>query len=107
MSEEIKKEEELNNKSISSFESEDWDEESCCADGHCDCGDKEEGGCCSSVGCKGWGRVDVMADKNLNFYLLEVNTAPGMTSHSLVPMAAKVRGLSFSELMLTILRCSL
>lgn len=61
----------------------------------------------SSVGCKGWGRVDVMADKDLNFYLLEVNTAPGMTSHSLVPMAAKARGLSFSELVVTILRCSL
>lgn len=61
----------------------------------------------SSVGCKGWGRVDVMADKDLNFYLLEVNTAPGMTSHSLVPMAAKTRGLTFSELVLTILRCSL
>lgn len=61
----------------------------------------------NSVGCKGWGRVDVMADKDLNFYLLEVNTAPGMTSHSLVPMAAKARGLNFSELVLTILRCSL
>ena len=61
----------------------------------------------SSVGCEGWGRVDVMADENLNFYLLEVNTAPGMTGHSLVPMAAKVHGLSFSELVLTILRCSL
>ncbi len=60
-----------------------------------------------AVGCEGWGRVDVMADKFLNFYLLEVNTAPGMTGHSLVPMAAKVRGLSFSELVLTILRCSL
>lgn len=61
----------------------------------------------NSVGCAGWGRVDVMADAALNFYLLEVNTAPGMTSHSLVPMAAKVRGLSFTELVLTILRCSL
>jgi len=61
----------------------------------------------NTVGCEGWGRVDVMADKSLNFYLLEVNTAPGMTSHSLVPMAAKVRGLSFSELVLTILQCSL
>lgn len=60
-----------------------------------------------AVGCEGWGRVDVMADKSLNFYLLEVNTAPGMTSHSLVPMAAKVRGLSFSELVVTILRSSL
>lgn len=61
----------------------------------------------NSVGCKGWGRVDVMADAELNFYLLEVNTAPGMTSHSLVPMAAKAQGLSFSEVVLTILRCSL
>lgn len=61
----------------------------------------------NSVGCKGWGRVDVMADAESNFYLLEVNTAPGMTSHSLVPMAAKALGLSFSELVLTILRCSL
>ena len=60
-----------------------------------------------SVGCDGWGRVDVMADKSLNFYLLEVNTAPGMTSHSLVPMAAKVSGLSFTELVLTILKSSL
>lgn len=60
-----------------------------------------------AVGCEGWGRVDVMADKSLNFYLLEVNTLPGMTSHSLVPMAAKARGLTFSELVLTILRCSL
>jgi D-alanine-D-alanine ligase len=48
-----------------------------------------------------------MADKAQNFYLLEVNTAPGMTSHSLVPMAAKVHGLSFAELVLTILRSSL
>ncbi len=61
----------------------------------------------NSVGCEGWGRVDVMADEQLNFYLLEVNTAPGMTSHSLVPMAAKVRGMNFSELVLTILNCSL
>lgn len=61
----------------------------------------------NAVGCEGWGRVDVMADKSLNFYLLEVNTAPGMTSHSLVPMAAKVRGLSFAELVLTILKSSL
>lgn len=60
-----------------------------------------------AVGCEGWGRVDVMADKYMNFYLLEVNTLPGMTSHSLVPMAAKARGLSFSELVLTILRAGL
>jgi D-alanine-D-alanine ligase len=59
-----------------------------------------------TVGCRGWGRVDVMADHQQNFYLLEVNTAPGMTSHSLVPMAAKAIGLSFAELVLTILRAS-
>jgi D-alanine-D-alanine ligase len=51
--------------------------------------------------------VDVMADAQQNFYLLEVNTAPGMTSHSLVPMAAKAKGLSFAELVLTILNASL
>lgn len=61
----------------------------------------------NAVGCRGWGRVDVMADAQQNFYLLEVNTAPGMTSHSLVPMAAKAVGLSFAELVLTILRASL
>lgn len=59
-----------------------------------------------AVGCRGWGRVDVMADHLQNFYLLEVNTAPGMTSHSLVPMAAKAVGLSFAELVMTILRAS-
>jgi D-alanine-D-alanine ligase len=59
-----------------------------------------------AIGCRGWGRVDVMADREQNFYLLEVNTAPGMTSHSLVPMAAKAVGLSFVELVLTILRAS-
>ncbi|WP_049628890.1 D-alanine--D-alanine ligase [Cellvibrio sp. pealriver] len=61
----------------------------------------------NAIGCRGWGRVDVMADAQQNFYLLEVNTAPGMTSHSLVPMAAKAVGLSFTELVLTILRASL
>ncbi len=61
----------------------------------------------NALGCRGWGRVDVMADADGNFYLLEVNTAPGMTSHSLVPMAAKAIGLSFAELVLTILCASL
>jgi D-alanine-D-alanine ligase len=61
----------------------------------------------NAVGCRGWGRVDVMADAQQHFYLLEVNTAPGMTSHSLVPMAAKAIGLSFAELVLTVLRASL
>ncbi|RYD93676.1 MAG: D-alanine--D-alanine ligase [Sphingobacteriales bacterium] len=56
----------------------------------------------SAVGAEGWGRVDVMADTAGNFYLLEVNTVPGMTSHSLVPMAAKAAGLTFNQLVLAI-----
>ncbi|WP_387691978.1 D-alanine--D-alanine ligase [Photorhabdus sp. RM71S] len=56
-----------------------------------------------SVGCSGWGRVDVMMDTDGDFYLLEVNTSPGMTSHSLVPMAARQAGLSFSQLVVKIL----
>ena len=50
------------------------------------------------VGCSGWGRVDVMQDRQGNFYLLEVNTVPGMTDHSLVPMAARASGRSFEQL---------
>lgn len=56
-----------------------------------------------AVGCQGWGRVDVMLDSDGQFYLLEVNTAPGMTNHSLVPMAARESGLSFSQLVVKIL----
>ena len=55
------------------------------------------------VGCSGWGRVDVMLDRADNPYLLEVNTIPGMTDHSLVPMAARARGLEFDELCVRIL----
>ena len=55
------------------------------------------------VGCQGWGRVDVMLDKRDRPYFLEVNTSPGMTGHSLVPMAAKQAGISFDELCLRIL----
>ena len=50
------------------------------------------------VGCSGWGRVDLMMDQAGQFQLLEVNTTPGMTDHSLVPMAAKQAGISFAEL---------
>lgn len=53
--------------------------------------------------CSGWGRVDVMQDSDGKFYLLEVNTSPGMTSHSLVPMAARQSGLTFSQLVQKIL----
>ena len=56
-----------------------------------------------ALGCSGWGRVDVMMDSDGCFYLLEVNTSPGMTSHSLVPMAAKQAGMSFSQLVARIL----
>ena len=55
------------------------------------------------VGCYGWGRVDVMQDQQGKFWLIEVNTLPGMTERSLVPMAAKQAGLSFSDLVLKIL----
>ena len=61
----------------------------------------------NSLGCSGWGRVDVMCDQAGNFQLLEVNTVPGMTDHSLVPMAAKAEGYSFDELVLKILDTSL
>ena len=54
----------------------------------------------------GWGRVDVMRDAAGEFYLLEVNTVPGMTSHSLVPMAAKQGGVSFDDLVVIILESS-
>ena len=55
------------------------------------------------IGCTGWGRVDVMVDAAGDPYLLEVNTIPGMTDHSLVPMAARARGIEFDELCLRIL----
>lgn len=55
-----------------------------------------------SLGCGDWGRVDCMADEQGNFYLLEVNTSPGMTGHSLMPMAAAAENLDFSELVLNI-----
>jgi D-alanine-D-alanine ligase len=55
------------------------------------------------IGCRGWGRVDVMADAEGRFWLLEVNTSPGMTDHSLVPMAARAIGMSFSQLVIQLL----
>lgn len=59
------------------------------------------------VGCEGWGRVDAMQDSDGAFWLLEVNTTPGMTDHSLVPMAAKAGGLSFPALVVKILQQTL
>jgi len=58
------------------------------------------------LGCKGWGRVDVMIDADGEPWVLETNTVPGMTGHSLVPMAAKVAGLSFDQLVIRILEAA-
>ncbi|MGC2458321.1 MAG: D-alanine--D-alanine ligase [Gallionellaceae bacterium] len=55
------------------------------------------------IGGSGWGRVDLLMDESGKSYLLEVNTAPGMTDHSLVPMAARQAGMSFEQLVLKIL----
>jgi len=56
------------------------------------------------LGCSGWGRVDLMLDKKRSPYFIEVNTVPGMTDHSLVPMAARVAGISFEDLVVRILQ---
>jgi D-alanine-D-alanine ligase len=61
----------------------------------------------NAVGCFGWGRVDVMRDRAGGNYLLEVNTAPGMTSHSLVPKAARAHGMDFEQLVWRILETSM
>ncbi|SDY18978.1 D-alanine--D-alanine ligase [Nitrosomonas sp. Nm58] len=58
------------------------------------------------LGCEGWSRVDLILDKNDQPYFLEANTSPGMTDHSLVPMAAKVAGISFEDLVVKILALS-
>lgn len=65
-----------------------------------------------AIGCSGWGRVDFMMDepkdnKVQNHYFLEINTSPGMTDHSLVPMAAKAAGISFDTLVVKILSMTL
>ncbi len=60
-----------------------------------------------ALGCEGWGRVDFIRDYSGEFFLIEVNTVPGMTSHSLVPMAALEAGISFDELVLRILSSSI
>jgi len=62
---------------------------------------------CEAVGTQGWARADVMQDADGTFWLLEVNTVPGMTDHSLVPMAANAAGLDFQQLVLAILADSL
>ena len=61
-----------------------------------------------SLGCSGWGRVDLIkSNRDGNFYILEVNTVPGMTETSLVPKAAKLAGLSFNDLLVEIIKASI
>ncbi|WP_434312529.1 D-alanine--D-alanine ligase [Haemophilus influenzae] len=60
-----------------------------------------------AVGCRGWSRIDVMCDAKGNFRLVEVNTNPGMTSHSLFPKSAATVGISFEQLVVKILELSL
>ena len=80
---------------------------------HCPCGLSDEDeqqlselmlSAFKSVDANGWGRVDFMLDKEDRSWLIEVNTVPGMTDHSLVPMAAKQAGMSFDELVIEILK---
>ena len=59
-----------------------------------------------AVGCRGWSRIDVMCDAKGNFRLVEVNTNPGMTSHSLFPKSAASVGISFEQLVVKILELS-
>lgn len=82
---------------------------------HCPCGLSQEQEqfirdlavtACKVVGVKGWGRVDVFIDDFGQYQLIEVNTVPGMTDHSLVPMAARQAGMDFDELVLRILETS-
>ncbi len=61
----------------------------------------------NGVGARGWGRVDILCDQNGKPYLIELNTIPGLTDHSLVPMAAKHAGISFEELIVRILQTTL
>ena len=79
---------------------------------HCPCGLNEEEefkiqrlalSAFDAVGAKGWGRVDIMSDEEGRPSVIEINTVPGMTGHSLVPMAAKAKGISFNELVFNIL----
>jgi D-alanine-D-alanine ligase len=56
-----------------------------------------------ALGCEGWGRVDFLQDEQENFWVMEVNTVPGMTAHSLLPKAAAVNGIDFDQLVLRIL----
>ena len=61
----------------------------------------------AATGVSGWGRVDLMIDREQQPWIIEVNTVPGMTDHSLVPMAARAAGLEMPELVLSILATTL
>jgi len=83
---------------------------------HCPCGLSEEREeevkaisleAFKALGCTGWGRVDLMMDGEGQICFLEANTVPGMTDHSLVPMAAKAAGYDFQQLVLKILQLTL
>ena len=58
----------------------------------------------NSMGCFNWGRVDFFMDKDSSVNLIEINSIPGMTDHSLVPKSAKKNGLSYDELLLLLLK---
>jgi len=58
---------------------------------------------CRALGVHGWGRVDVIRDSSAQFWLLEVNTVPGLTTHSLLPLSAAAAGIDFKQLVLKIL----
>ena len=60
-----------------------------------------------SIGAGGWGRVDILLDDNERPYLIDINTVPGMTDHSLVPMAARQAGMDFDSLVLQVLDTSM
>jgi len=60
----------------------------------------------NAIGCDGWGRVDFIIDKNKKIHIIEINTVPGMTSHSLVPMSARYAGVEFDDLVMMILETS-
>ena len=57
----------------------------------------------SCLGCKGWGRVDLIKDMNNNFQIIEINTVPGLTETSLVPKSASFEGIEFDSLITGIL----
>ena len=63
--------------------------------------------CFRALNCRGWGRVDLIIDKQNKPWIIELNTVPGMTEHSLVPMAANQKNINFDELVLKILDTSL